>query len=153
MRRKLFRLGIAWRLLVALILALCLVPIDSSPVVALGAEDLFNITYEVSLSKTEINGGEIFYVTIQGEARCKEDLEFPYNLVSKARITGRATATHQTSGAKVTLNSSYTLTIDPFPCKKDDFTQSSVVVSLQFPEESQSGTYSVLGEPIEAKTP
>jgi len=93
MRRKLFRLGIAWRLLVALILALCLVPIGSSPVAALSAEDLFNITYEVSLSKIEINGSEIFYVTIQGEARCKEDLAFPYNLVSEARITGRVTST------------------------------------------------------------
>ncbi|MBA7702842.1 hypothetical protein ES703_111617 [subsurface metagenome] len=93
MRRELFRVGIAWRLLVALILALCLVPIGSSPVAALDAEDLFNITYEVSLSKIEINGSEIFYVTIQGEARCKEDLAFPYNLVSEARITGRVTST------------------------------------------------------------
>jgi len=140
-----------WRLLVALILALYLVPIGSYPVAAQSAEDLFNITYEVSLSKTEINGSEVFYATIQGEARCKEDLEFPYNLVSEARITGRVTATHQAIGAKVTLNSSYTVTIDPFPTKKDDFIQSRVVVSLQFPDESQSGIYSVVGEPIEAK--
>ncbi len=151
MRRKLFRMGMTWRLLVALILALYLVPISSSPVTAQSAEDLFNITYEVSLGKTEVNGSEIFYVTIQGEAKCKEDLEFPYNLVSEARITGRVTAIHQASGARVTLNSSYTVTIDPFPTKKDEITQSSVVVSLQFPEESQSGTYSVVGEPIEAK--
>ena len=151
MRRKLSWVGMAWRLLIALILALCLVPISSSQVAALSAEDLFNITYEISLSKTEINGSEIFYATIQGEARCKEDLEFPYSWVSEARIIGRVTATHQASGAKVTLNSSYTVTIDPFPTKKDEITQSSVVVSLQFPEGSQSGTYSVVGEPIEAK--
>ena len=141
----------AWRLLIALILALCLVPIGSSQVAALSAEDLFNITYEISLSKTEINGSEIFYATIQGEARCKEDLEFPYSWVSEARITGRVTATHQASGAKVTLNSSYIVIIAPFPTKKDEFSQSSVVVSLQFPDESQSGTYNVVGEPIEAK--
>ena len=151
MRRKLSRGGMAWRLLVALILALCLVPVGSSPAAALSAEDLFNITYEISLSKTEINGSEIFYATVQGEARCKEDLEFPYNLVSKARITGRVTATHQASGVKVTLNSNYTVTIDPFPSKKDEITQSSVAVSLQFPEGSQSGTYSVAGEPTEAE--
>jgi len=151
MRRKLLRLGIAWRLLVALILALCLVPIGSSPVVALSAEDLFNITYEISLSKPEINESEIFYATIQGKARCKEDLEFPYNLVSEARIIGCVKATHQASGVKVTLNSSYTVTIAPFPCKKDEITQSSVVVSLQFPEGSQSGTYTVVGEPIKAE--
>ena len=151
MRWKLFQVGMAWRLLVALILALCLVPISSSQVAALSAEDLFNITYEISLSKTEINGSEIFYATIQGEARCKEDLEFPYNLVSEARITGRVKATHQASGAKVTLNSSYTVPIAPFPTKKDEIAQSSVVVSLRFPEESQSGAYTVVGEPVEAK--
>jgi len=151
MRRKLFWVGMVWRLLVALILALCLVSIGSSPVAALSAEDLFNITYEISLSKTEINGSEVFNATIQGEARCKEDLEFPYSWVSEARITGRVTATHQASGAKLTLNSSYIVTIAPFPTKKDEITQSSVVVSLQFPEESQSGTYTVVGELVEAK--
>ncbi len=151
MRWKLFRVGMAWRLLVALILALCLVSIGSSPAAAQSVEDLFNIAYEVSLSKTEINGSEDFYATIQGEARCKEDLAFPYNLVSEARITGRVIATHQTSGAKVTLNSSYTVTIAPFPSKKGETTQSSVDVSLQFPEGSQSGTYNVVGELIEAR--
>ncbi len=151
MRQKLLWVGMAWRLLIALILALCLVPVGSSPVAALSAEDLFQITYEVSLSKTAIQGNEVFYATIQGEARCKEDLEFPYSLVNEARITGLVTATHQASDAKVTLSSSYTVTIAPFPNKKNEIAQSSVVVSLQFPEESQSGTYSVVGESIEAK--
>lgn len=151
MRRKLSWIGMAWRLLVALVLAICLVPIGSSPVVALSAEDFFTITYEISLSKAEISGNEVFSVTIQGEARCEEDLEFPYNLVNEVRITGRITATHQTNGAKVTLNSDYAVTISPVPSKKDEITQSSVVVSLQFPEDSQSGDYSLAGELVEAQ--
>jgi len=141
----------AWRLLVALILAICLVPIGSSPAAALSAEDLFQITYEISLSAAEVNGSEIFYVTVQGAARCEEDLEIPYNLISEARIVGSVIATQQASGTKVTLNSSYIVTIDPFPTKKDETTQSSVVVSLQFPEESQAGIYDVVGELIEAE--
>jgi len=140
----------AWRLLVALILTLCLVLIASSPVAALSAEDLFQITYEVSLSKTEINGSEIFYATIQGEARCKEDLEFPYNLVNKAEITSHIVAIHNST--EKPLSDSYTVIIEPFPKEEGDtFEIKEMVIPLQFPEESQSGTYSVVGELIKAE--
>ncbi|GAH67054.1 unnamed protein product, partial [marine sediment metagenome] len=81
-------------------------------------------------------------------ASCTDDLPMP---VSEAVITGRIIAEHQTSGAEVTLKSSYTLTISPFPSQKDETTQVSQVVSLQFPGGSQSGTYSVVGELIEAE--
>ncbi len=150
MRRKLFRMGMAWRLLVALILALCLVPIGSSPVVALSVDDYFEITYEVSLSKTEINGSEVFDATITVTAT-RNNNDFPLGLSpSEALITGRIIAEHQTTDAKVTLNSSYTVEISPFP-QKGETAQESEVVSLQLPEESQSGTYSVVGELIKAE--
>ena len=152
MRRKLFWVGMAWRLLVALILALCLVPIASSPVAALDTVSVagyFEITYEpVEFSKTEINGNEVFYATVEAEATCTNDLPLP---VSEAQITGCVTATHQASGAKVTLNPSYTVTISSFPNKKGETSSASRDISLQFPEESQSGTYSVVGELIKAE--
>ena len=152
MRRKLFRVGTAWRLLIALILALCLVPIGSSQVAALDTVSVggyFEITYEpVEFSKTEINGSEIFSATVEAEAACTNDLPLT---VSEARITGCVTATHQASGAKVTLNPSYTVTISSFPNKKGETSSASRDVSLQFPKGSQSGTYSVVGELIQAK--
>ena len=152
MRRKLFRVGMAWRLLGALILALCLVPIGVSPVAALDTVSVagyFEITYEpVEFSKTEINGSEIFYATVEAEAACTNDLPLT---VAEARITARVMAEHQVSGTKVTLNSSYPVTISSFPNKKGETSSASVVVSLQFPEGSQSGTYSVAGELIEAE--
>ena len=147
MRRKLFRVGMTWRLLVALILALCLVPIGSSPVVALDTVSVagyFEISYEpVELSKTEINGSESFNATIQGVATCTQDLPLT---VSEVRITGSVTATHQASSTKVTLNSSYTVTISPFPNNKGDTRQIEKSISLQFPGGSQSGDYTVEGE-------
>lgn len=150
MRRKLSWVGMAWRLFVALILALCLVPISFSQVAALSVDDYFGITYEVSLSKTEINGSEVFNATITVTAT-RNNNDFPLNLSpSEALITGRIIAEHQATGAKVTLNSSYTVEISPFP-KKGETAQESEVVSLQFPEESQSGTYSVVGELIKAE--
>ncbi len=146
MRRKTFRVGILWRLIIALILALCLVPISSNPVVALSVGDYFTYSYEVEFSKTEIEGSEVFYATVTATANCTND--FP---ASEALITGRIIAEHQASGTEVTLNSSYTVTISPFPSQEGETTQSTVVVALQFPEGSQSGTYSVVGELIEAK--
>ena len=149
MRRKLFRVGIVWRLLTALILALCLVPISSTPVVALNIDDYFLISYDPGeFSKAEIYGDEVFYATIKSTATCINSLPLT---VSEAHITGRVTATHQVSGAKVTLNSSYTVTINPFPNKKGEISQVRQDISLHFPEGSQSGTYSVAGELIEAK--
>jgi len=137
-------MGMAWRLLIALILALCLVPIGSSPAAALSVDDYFEITYEVSLSKTEINGSEVFNATITVTAT-RNNNDFPLSLSpSEALITGRIIAEHQATGAKVTLNSSYTVEISPFP-QKGGTAQESEVVSLQFLEESQSGTYSVVG--------
>ena len=145
MRQKLLWVGMAWRLLIALILALCLVPVGSSPVAALSAEDLFQITYEVSLSKTAIQGNEVFYATIQGEARCKEDLEFPYSLVSKAEITSHIVAIH--NSIEKSLSDSYTVTIEPIPQKKDDiFEIEEMVIPLQFPAQSESGNYDVFGK-------
>ncbi len=148
MRRKLLRVGMAWRLLVALVLALCLVPIGSSPAAALSAEDFFQISYEpVEFSETEIQGNEVFNATITVTATCTNDLPLP---VTEAQITGCVTATHQASGTKVTLNSSYIVEISPFP-QKGETRQIEKTIPLQFPEGSQSGTYTVVGEPTEAK--
>ncbi len=148
MRRKTFQVGILWRLIIALILALSLVPISSNPVVAQSVGDYFSYSYDVEFSKVEIEGSEVFNATIEAEATCTNDLPVP---ASEALITGRIVAEHQASGAKVTLNSSYTVTINPFPSRKGETTQVRQVVALQFPQGSQSGTYSVVGELIKAK--
>jgi len=142
----------AWRLLVTLILALCLVPIGSSPAAALDTVSVagyFEITYEpAEFSKAEIDGSEVFSATVEAEAICTNDLPLS---VTEARIIARVVAEHQASGAKVTLNSSYTVTISSFPNKKGKTSSARRDISLQFPGESQSGTYSVVGELIEAE--
>ena len=148
MRREKFQVGILWRLVIALILALCLVPISPNPVFAQSPSDYFSYSYDVEFSSTEIEGSEVFYATITVDATCTNDLPLS---PSEARSTGRIIAEHQTSGAQVTLNSSYTVTITPFPSNKGETAQSSEVVPLQFPQGSQSGTYSVVAELIEAE--
>ncbi len=116
-------------MIIALILMLCLFPISASPVAAQSVGDYFSISYQTEFSKTTIQGNESFYVTITGIATNKDELPLA---VSKASITSRVIAEHQGSGARVTLNSSYTVTIDPFPSKKGEIAQSSVIVPLDF---------------------
>jgi len=139
-------------LAIALVLAISLVPISTSPAAAITLGDYFQISYDpVEFSQTEIHGNEVFYATIKGRATCIEDLPSPYNMVSEASITSRVVAQHQVSGTSEILNPSYTITIKPFPTKKGDTYTIEKVIPLQFPEGSESGDYNVLGELIEAK--
>ena len=148
MKQKIYQVGIAWHLIIVLILALCLVSISSSPVVALSVDDYFSYSYDIELGKTEIHRSEVFYATIKGTATCKKNLPLT---VSKAHIISRVIAEHQVTGARVMLNSNYTVAIDPFPSKEGEIVQSSEVIPLQFPAQGESGDYSVIGELIEAK--
>ncbi len=125
MRRKICRLGILWRSIIALTLALCLVLTNSNSAAALSLGDYFSFSYSVEFSKTQIRGSEVFYATVEATANCTEDLPLPYSLTSEAEITGNIIARHQMTGARVTLNSGYTVTITDFPQKAGDITQVS----------------------------
>ena len=148
MKGKIFKVGILWPLTIALILALCLVPISSNRAAAQSLGDYFSYSYEAEFSKTQIRGSEVFYATMEAEAACYKSLPLS---VSQVSMTGRIIARHQVTGDEVELNSSYTTTIDPFPSQEGETTQVTKTVPLQFPQGSQSGTYSVVGELIEAK--
>ena len=147
MRRKTLRVGILWRLIIALILAPCLGLVGSNPVAALNLEDYFSLISTVELSKTQVTGNELFNAMVEATGSVTSDLPV---LPSEAEITSRIIATHQANGANVTLNSGYTVTIDPFPIKTGDARQVQLVVPLQFPQGRQSGTDSVVAELIGA---
>jgi len=115
---------------------------------ALNIDDYFTYSYSMQLSQTEVQGSQVFYVTISGQATCIDDL---LGLTpSRAYVTSRVIARHTDTGAEVTLQPSYTLDIDPFP-DKGETVEETVVVPLVFPPGSMSGTYTVIGEIVEAK--
>jgi hypothetical protein len=144
MRPDFIRLLVLWCVVAAVISAIPLLITGSPPAAAWSAEDYFQISYEpVSYSKTEIHGDEVFYATIEGSATCTNDLPIP---VSALRITARVIAEHNESGNKVTLNSSYTTTIEPFPDSAGETIEISRVIPLKFPPYSESGEYSITGE-------
>ncbi len=148
MMAQTLRIGILCRLIVALILALCLVSVSKAPAVALSVDDYFTISYEVEFSKNVVYGNEVFYATVTAQATCTKDLPLA---VSEAVVTGRVVAENEESGTKVVLNSSYTISISPFPSKEGEATQVSQSVALQFPDGSEAGGYNIAGELIEAR--
>ena len=144
MKHNFFKLGIIWYLVIALVTVVPLCLIGSPPAEAQSAEDYFQISYEpFSFSKTEIHDGEVFYTTVQAHATCTRDLPLSIN---EARITGRVIAEHTVSGAWVTLNSSYSINIKPFPYRAGETAEIDKVIYLQFPDGSESGDYNVIGD-------
>jgi hypothetical protein len=119
-----------------------------APVHALSLDDYFSYSYTIQLSQTEVYQDEVFSATVSGQAVCKKNLPITPNAAS---ITSRITARHNTTGDEIVLNSGYTVDLDSFPTQPGDSVQDSVVVPLSFPDESQSGTYTITGEIVTAK--
>ncbi len=149
MKQKTCRHRTTWRLVTALILAVSLWLISSLPASAQDIQEYFHIEFDpVSFSKTEIQGNEVFQATILGRVTCTQDLPMS---VGEASFTSRVVAKHAGSGTEVILNSSYTITVKPFPSKEGDTTEINQAISLQFPAQAESGDYNVIGKIIEAK--
>jgi hypothetical protein len=144
MKQNSFGLGFIWYLVIALITAVSLCLIGSPPAIAQTAEDYFQISYEPFVfSKTEIHDGEVFFTTAKAHVTCTRGLPISIN---EARITGRVIAEHTVTGAWVTLNSSYSINIKPFPYRAGETAEINKVIYLQFPDGSESGDYNVIGE-------
>ncbi len=135
-------------MIVALLLAISLICVNPSSVIALNINDYFSYSYSLELGTTEVQGSEVFYATAQGQATCNNDLPLP---VSQASCSGRIIARHGTSGAEVVLNSQYELTISSIPQTQGETTQASVDVPLVFPVNSEPGTYTVIGQLIQVR--
>jgi len=144
MKQNSFKLWVIWCLVIAIVTAVSLCLISSPTAAAQSAEDYFQISYEpFSFSKTEIYDGEVFFTTVQAHATCTRDLPLSIN---EARITGRVIAEHTASATRVTLNSSYSINIKPFPYRAGETAEIDKVIYLQFPDGSESGNYNIIGD-------
>jgi len=151
MKQNSFKLWVIWCLVIAIVTAVSLCLISSPTAAAQSAEDYFQISYEpFSFSKTEIYDGEVFFTTVQAHATCTRDLPLSIN---EARITGRVIAEHTASATRVTLNSSYSINIKPFPYRAGETAEIDKVIYLQFPDGSESGDYSVMGKTDKVEIP
>ena len=131
-------------------LAVCLLNLNPSHTRALNLSDYFEIKYQpVQFSKADVQTGEVFYARIRGEARCIQNLPVP---VRQATIISRVLAQSKTTDiAEVILNPSYSIDIYAFPNKAGESYSIDQQISLQFPQESLSGDYTLVGEVIKAE--
>ena len=149
MGQKTYWHKVVWCLAIAFILASSLQLIGPLPAAAQSAGEYFQISYDpVSFNKDENQGSGLFYASIRGRATCTKNLPMS---AKEARFTSRVVGEHTVSGTAVTLNSSYTIEIKPFPSKKGDTFEINQAVPLQFPAQAEPGDYNVTGELIEAK--
>jgi len=152
-RRPARELATFYRIVTASLLAISFLLVISIPAIAQSIEDYFQFNYDpVTFSKKEVHGTEVFYATIRGHVACIKELPVR---VSGAKMTSRVVAEQAVSGERVIyrviLNSSYTVTIDPFPSKQGDVTEINVDVPLEFPAEAEFGDYNVKAELTEAE--
>ena len=137
----------------ALMLAAVLLFINVSPAAALdlNPKDYFQLEYDpITFDKSEITGDEVFQVTVAGRLTCTQNI--PLLLpVREAFVTSQVIAQHTTSGAEVTLNEGYTINVKPFPDREGDTIDITQTAPLQFPVQSASGNYTVIGRILKAE--
>ncbi|MFH1646835.1 MAG: hypothetical protein ABID71_03960 [Chloroflexota bacterium] len=144
MRFRKYR-NVTWRGVAAMLLAGVFFLATALPALALDFNplDYFQFSYDpVVFSKTDIKPGEEFSITVSGSAVCFKDLPIS---PGEAKITSKVTARHAVSGAVVTLNPSYTITIKPLPKKAGETFKINQSVPLKFPTEAAPGEYTVIG--------
>jgi len=110
-------------------------------------QDYFNLSYQVSLTTTEVHGTETFYAAATGSAVCKKELPL---VPSSVKVTASVVATHQATAREVTLNSNYQVTLSPIPDTVGESTTITQAIPLSFPADSQPGDYTVTGKLISA---
>src|SRR3989344_7294239 len=111
---------------------------------AQNSDEFIKTTFEPTLfSKTVVANDEIFTVTLKSKGVAIQDASRPSG---GANYTFRIIARNQSSEEQQVLNSGYVLNIKPFPQTKGESYETSKVVSLQFPSESQSGEYTIIEE-------
>ena len=128
------------------LLTISLLVIPAQKTQALSIDDYFVYTYNFTFSKTTVIGSENFYVTVSGQAACKQDLPLD---ATEAYMESKVVAS--LGGNEVVLNPNYTISYADFPSKAGETASASVQVPLSFPVGSQAGTYNVTGYIITAK--
>lgn len=114
--------------------------IPPSEVEALSIDDYFIYTYNFTFSKTTVTGTETFYLTVNGQASCIQDM--PLN-ASEAYIESRVVAS--LNGSQVVLNPNYTISYPDFPSKSGETASATMQVPLSFPSSCTGGVYDVTG--------
>ncbi len=136
--------------IIVLSLVTCFFKIGAPLVAALdlNPRNYFDITYNTDLSKTRVQTGEIFSLSMEGTATCIKDLPVG---IDRAELTLRISAYDNNSNAKLILTDDFVISIEPFPDWKNDSYQFMQNIDLVLPRNSSDGDYDILGQLISAR--
>ena len=136
--------------IIVLSLVTCFFKIGAPLVAALdlNPRNYFDITYNTDLSKTRVQTGEIFSLSMEGTATCIKDLPVG---IDRAELTLRISAYDNNSNAKLVLTDDFVISIEPFPDWKNDSYQFMQNIDLVLPRNSSDGDYDILGQLISAR--
>ncbi|MCD6599524.1 MAG: hypothetical protein J7L19_03010 [Dehalococcoidia bacterium] len=128
---------------VLLFLIACLPITAPLPVAAISLNpfDYFEGDYCITFSENEVQEDKVFYLEINGQVECIQDLPFGAN---QADIAVSITAQHKETGDVVVLNSAYSVTIQPVPDWEGDTFAMELSIPLILPAGSQPGEYEVV---------
>lgn len=149
MRQKTYRHRNVWLFVIALTLVVLFSIISTSLASAQNLAEYFQLSYNsVTFDRNAIQGSEIFHTNITGRVTCSKALPIS---ISEATINAQVVAVDNASGTTVTLNSSYTISIKPFPARPGETADINQSVPLQFPGQAGPGDYNVIGKIIKAE--
>jgi hypothetical protein len=139
------------RLIASLLLTAIACLAVASPAAALdfNPADYFNLTYQpITFDKSQVAAGETFHAIVRGRAICNKDIPLP---VSRATIVSQVTARSAAGGASYTLNTGFTIEINPFPDKAGDTFDIDESIELRFPPDASPGEYQVVWQIVQAR--
>ena len=141
---------VALLMIIVLSLVTCLFKISAPLVAALDFNPLnyFDINYNTDLSKTHVQAGEVFNLSIEGTATCIKDLPVG---IDRAELTLRISAYDKDSNTRIILTDDFLISIEPFPDWKNDSYQFVQSLDLVFPNDSSDGNYDIVGQLISAR--
>ena len=146
MHKRLWNIVLAALIVTGLVLALPGPAAADAGDAARKALESLNLTFSAQFSKAVIAPGETFTVTATGSGTLTDDLEFPFNMVSQAKITGNMTARNNATGDTVILYAGYEMELQDLPSLKGEtYTAEPVTINCSFPAGSATGTYTVTG--------
>jgi len=141
-------LKIFYWVLIVLVFILCETSYYTSPVSSFNVNDYFSFNLSTSLQPASVIRGESFYATITGTGTCVADLP---STITEGYVKGSIIAIHQETNNEIVLLSEYEMNINSFPTQAGDTITDTVQFTLSIPEDSELGTYNIIGYMTEAK--
>jgi hypothetical protein len=111
------------------------------------ANEFYDYTYKVKLSKTQVQVNETFAAQVESQGTCKENLPATVN---EGIIKGKIIAHHRTSNIEVILNPEFEIKFDGIPSLAGESFKKDINVTLVFPPNSQPGIYDITAQTTSA---